>query len=392
MNTFPLSLTRRMAIKLSAIAGLAGLTPVSARLSAQQAGQFSLSLLVEGLDKPVFMVDPNDGSGRFLVVDQTGQILIWRDGAIEPTPWLDLSDRVSGGSEQGLLGLALHPSFAENGRLFVHYTDVNGNTLVERYEQASDNPDQVDTSTAFRVLSVEQPASNHNGGMMAFGPDGYLYIGLGDGGSQGDPSGNGQNLGVLLGKILRLDMDSDPGEGGYLIPTDNPFTAVFSARGEIWATGLRNPWRFSFDRATGDLWIADVGQNSYEEINVQPAGIGGQNYGWSLAEGFSCYNDPQCESNSNLTWPVFAYGRDVGISVTGGYVYRGAGIPSLDGVYFFGDYGTGYIWLLASNGDGTYSASEPVPTELNISSFAEDANGELYVIDLNGSIYRIAGV
>jgi len=197
---------------------------------------------------------------------------------------------------------------------------------------------------------------------------------------------------VLLGKILRLDIDSDPRGGGYLIPADNPFTAVFNARGEIWATGLRNPWRFSFDRSTGDLWIADVGQNSFEEINVQPAGAGGQNYGWSLAEGFSCYNDPECESNSNLTWPVFSYGRDVGISVTGGYVYRGAESPDLDGVYFCGDYGTGYIWLLASNGDGTYSASDPIPTELNISSFAEDAAGELYVIDLNGSIHRITGV
>lgn len=386
MSVFRFGFSRRAALML---AGIAGLAPVAERASAQDGDDFSLSLLVEGLDRPVFMVDANDGSGRFFIVEQSGRIRIWRDGALLDLPWLDLSGQISGGSEQGLLGLALHPAFAENGRIFVHYTDADGNTAIERYEQSAENSDQVDANSVFRVLSVEQPAPNHNGGMIAFGPDGYLYVGLGDGGDQGDPSGNGQNLGVLLGKILRLDIDADPGTGGYIIPADNPFVPLFDARGEIWSTGLRNPWRFSFDRKTGDMWIGDVGQNAFEEINFQAAGKGGQNYGWSLAEGFGCYNDPQCEDASGLTWPLFAYGRDVGIAVSGGYVYRGSAIPELEGAYFFGDYGTGNIWLLAANDDGAYSASDPIPTEFNISSFAEDSSGELYVVDLNGSIFQI---
>lgn len=388
MNLFRSSLTRRSTFVLPALAGLTSLAPA---VTAQEPGAFALSLLVEGLDRPVFMVDANDDSGRFFIVEQSGRILIWRNAALEETPWLDLSGSVTDGSEQGLLGLALHPDFAENGRLFVHYTDLDGATVVERYDQSAEHPDEVDRSTAFTLLTVEQPAPNHNGGMLAFGPDGYLYIALGDGGDQGDPSGNGQDQEVLLGKILRIDVDADPGNDNYRVPADNPLIGIDSARGEIWATGLRNPWRFSFDRATGDMWIGDVGQNAFEEIDFQPAGVGGLNYGWSLAEGLQCYNDPQCQSHTDLTWPVFAYGRDVGIAVTGGYRYRGSAITALEGVYLCGDYGTGYIWQLTSEDEETWVASDPFPTELNISSFAEDASGELYVIDLNGSIYQIVG-
>ncbi len=380
------TLTRRAALGFSAGLGIAF---AAGDAGAQDAASFSLSLLAEGLDKPLFLADPNDGSGRLFIVEQTGAIRILRDGAIEATPWLDLTESVSGSNEQGLLGLALHPEFTSNGLLFVHFTNLNGNTVVQRYQQSTDNSDQVDMDSGFTVLTVEQPAPNHNGGMLAFGPDGYLYIGLGDGGSQGDPSGNGQDLGVLLGKILRIDIDSDPGDGGYIVPVDNPFVQIFSARGEIWATGLRNPWRFSFDRETGDLWIGDVGQNSFEEIDFQPAGVGGLNYGWSLAEGPVCYNDPSCDTNDQLTWPVFTYGRDVGLSVTGGYVYRGETVSGLYGSYLCGDYGTGSIWVLTPDGNGEYSASDPIPTDLLISSFGEDAAGELYVLDLNGSVFQI---
>ena len=312
--------TRRRALGVTAALGL---SQFATEVAAQDVAVFALSLVAEGFDRPVFLADPNDESGRFFVVEQTGKIRILRNGELLPDPWLDLSGNVSGSSEQGLLGLALHPNFASNGIFFVHYTDLDGNTVVARYEQQSDKPDQVDMDSVFTVLTAEQPAPNHNGGMIVFGPDGYLYIGLGDGGNQGDPSGNGQNLGVLLGKILRLDVDTEPGEGGYIVPPDNPFVSDPDARGEIWATGLRNPWRFSFDRETNDLWIGDVGQNAFEEINREPAGTGGLNYGWSLAEGPVCYNDPDCESNELLTWPVFAYGRELGIAVSGGYVYRG---------------------------------------------------------------------
>ncbi len=379
------SVTRR---GLLMAAGALGMAQAMDGVSAQEE-PFGLSLLVEGLDSPLFMVDANDGSDRFLIVEQTGRIRIFQEGALLDTPWLDLSDQVSGGAEQGLLGLALHPKFAENGILFVDFTDLDGNTQVIRYTQRTDDPNQVDTSSAFTVLTVEQPAPNHNGGMLAFGPDGYLYVSLGDGGSQGDPDNNGQDLGTLLGKILRLDVDSDPGEDAYVIPPDNPFTDVVDARGEIWSYGLRNPWRFSFDRETGDLWIADVGQNAFEEVNWQPAGEGGQNYGWSRAEGFSCYNDPDCEEATDITWPVFTYGRDVGISISGGYVYRGTEVPALEGKYLCGDYGTGFIWILTPEDNGSVSASEPIPTDLTISSFAEDASGEHYVINLNGSVHRI---
>lgn len=386
MSQFQFTVSRRAALGLAAGLGASRLAGV---VGAQDAPAFSLSLLVEGLDQPLYLVDAADGSGRLFVVEKTGAIRIFQDGALHESLWLDLRDQVSSGGEQGLLGLALHPQFAENGILFVDYTDLDGNTQLVRYTQSEAGGNLVDPSTAFTVLSVDQPAPNHNGGMLAFGPDGYLYVGLGDGGSQGDPDGNGQNLGVLLGKILRIDVDADPGDEGYAVPADNPFVSNPDARSEIWATGLRNPWRFSFDRETGDMWIGDVGQNGFEEIDFQPAGMGGLNYGWSLAEGPVCYNDPACESNDQLTWPVFSYGRDVGIAVTGGYVYRGSAVPGLYGSYLLGDYGTGYLWTLTADGDGAYIASEPAPTDLLISSFGEDSSGELYVVDLNGSVFQI---
>ena len=370
--------------------GLAAASHIAGRAAGAQEAGFTLSSFAEGFDRPVFMADSDDGTGRMFVVEQGGLIWIVQDGEILADPFLDISDRVTGGSEQGLLGLALHPEFAENGTLFIDYTDLDGHTQIVRYRLSDDSPDQLDPDSGEVVITVEQPARNHNGGMLAFGPDSYFYIALGDGGRQGDPEGHGQDLSTLLGSILRIDVDSEPISGGYVIPEDNPFVTVEGAAKEIWSYGLRNPWRFSFDRATGDLWIGDVGQNAFEEVDRQPAGEGGQNYGWNLAEGDACYADENCES-ADIVWPVFTYGRDLGITVVGGYVYNGEAIPSLVGSYLLGDYGTGFIWVLTPDGDGAYSASEPIPTDLTISSFAEDAAGELYVIDLSGAVYQIVG-
>jgi glucose/arabinose dehydrogenase len=370
-------------------AGLAA-APLLGRPARAQEAEFTLSAFAEGFERPLFMADPNDGTGRMFVVEQVGHIHVVIDGELLLEPMLNIEDQVTGGSEQGLLGLALHPNFAGNGTLFIDYTDLDGNTQVVRYTIADDNPDRLDPDSAQVVISVEQPARNHNGGMLAFGPDGYFYVSLGDGGNQGDPEGHGQNRGTLLGSILRLDVDSEPVEGGYVIPEDNPFVQTEGAMSEIWHYGLRNPWRFSFDRETGDMWIGDVGQRAFEEVDFQPAGVGGMNFGWSLAEGFECYSDENCQ-DADIDWPVFAYGRDLGIAVTGGYVYRGEAVPSLAGRYLLGDYGTGYMWVLTPDGDGAYTPSDPIPTDLSISSFAEDAAGELYVIDLSGGIYQIVG-
>jgi glucose/arabinose dehydrogenase len=376
--------SRRAALlgALSAPAALVGMGPVTA-----QAPEFGFDRVAEGFDLPVFMADPGDGSDRKFVVEQSGRIRLVRAAGIRNEPFLDLSGSISFSYEQGLLGLALHPNFIENQTIFVNFTDLEGTTQVVRYRVSRSRPNLIDPETAQTILSVPQLAANHNAGMLAFGQDGYLYVALGDGGGRGDPGEHGQNLSTLLGSILRLDVDSV--EEGYAIPPDNPFVEVEDARPEIWSYGLRNPWRFSIDRETGDLWIGDVGQNAWEEVDFQPEGVGGLNFGWNRAEGFACYADPACESAEGLTWPVFAYGREFGLSVVGGYVYRGSAIPDLAGRYLCGDYGTGYIWVLTPQDDGSVVASDPIPADLTISSFAEDAEGELYVIDLGGAIYQI---
>jgi glucose/arabinose dehydrogenase len=351
-----------------------------------------LDEVASGLSQPVDIVDPNDGSGRLFIVEKTGTIRILKDGKLSDTPFLDISDHVSTGSEQGLLSLAFDPKFKQNGVFYIDYTNSDGNTRVERWTVSNDDPDQADANSVFQILAVDQPYLNHNGGLLMFGPEGDLYIGLGDGGSQGDPNGNGQNLDTLLGKILRIEVDPGNTDAGhpYSIPKDNPFVDQQNARPEIWAYGLRNPWRFSFDMETGDLYIADVGQSSFEEIDFQPSDSkGGQNYGWNIMEGDSCYATSPCDQ-SGLTLPVFAYSHDSGCSVTGGYVYRGEDSPSLDGVYLFADYCSGLLWGLGKNADGAWVASQPVDTGLSVSSFGEDASGELYVTDLNGGVYKVA--
>ncbi len=342
--------------------------------------------IFDGLNKPVDYIDANDGSGRFFILDQDGRVLISVGGDLLETPWLDLSQDVSTGSEQGLLGMALDPGFGDNGRVFVSYTDTEGNSQIVRYTVDSGDANRLDPSSATTILSLEQPYSNHNGGDIVFGPDGLLYIGFGDGGGQGDPDDRAQDPAVLFAKILRIDVSGD--QEPYGIPTDNPFVDTANFAPETFAWGFRNPWRFGFDRETGDLWIGDVGQDNIEEIDLVPAGTSGQNFGWSVMEGNECFRTDGCDE-TDLTLPVDQYTHDYGCSVIGGYVYRGSAIPDLVGTYLFADYCSGNLWGLTADGDGAYTASGTLETGYNPSSFAQDASGELYLLDLNGGIYRI---
>jgi len=340
-----------------------------------------LQRVVGGLDTPVGIANAGDGSGRLFVVEKPGRIRIVRNGALSSIPFLDITDRVgSGGSEQGLLGLAFHPAYVQNGVFIVNYTDQQGTTVVARFSVSSE-PSLADPASEVILLTVGQPASNHNGGHLAFGPDGYLYIGLGDGGGADDRYGNGQNGQTLLGAMLRLDVDS---KVPYAVPADNPFVGSPAVQHEIWALGLRNPWRYSFDRLTGKLYIADVGQNKFEEINVQPADSGGgENYGWPIMEAAHCFPDDAGCDRSGLVLPVAEYDHSQGCSVTGGYVYRGRGFPLLSGIYLFGDYCSGRIWGLAPAGDG-WRVAQLAHAGVQISSFGEDEAGELYVLDMGG--------
>lgn len=366
---------------------IATLTPDQVRLR--------LEPVYDGFQLPVFLTHAGDGSGRSFVVEKTGKIWVIDGGAVQATPFLDLSAKITtSGNEQGLLGMAFAPNFAESGHVFVNYTDRQGTTVVERYTVSAGDRNQADAQSAFTVLTVAQPASNHNAGMVDFGPDGYLYVPLGDGGASNDRFGHGQNPDTLLAKILRLDVTSDPTQP-YLIPADNPFVNADwdgrPVRDEVWAIGLRNPWRTSFDRATGDFWIADVGQNQIEEINVVQSGApGGYNLGWPIMEGLSCFNASDCDQNG-LTLPVIDY-RHVGgnCSVTGGYVYRGSAFPQWQGIYFYGDFCSGRIWALAPDGNGGWSNAEVLDSDLTLSSFGEDEAGELYALDYgSGVIYRL---
>jgi glucose/arabinose dehydrogenase len=382
---------RVLVIALIAISTLMLPAPSPAQVTEFDPADFSFSteLVVDGLTNPVQLVDPGDGSGRMFIVQQTGQIVILRDGEVAGDPFLDISDRVSSGSEQGLLSMAPHPDFGENGTFLIYYTDADGNTQVERWQVDAGNPDLADRGSAETILTVEQPYTNHNGGLLLFGPDGYLYIGLGDGGAGGDPENNGQNVGTLLGSILRIDVDSTSGDLPYGIPDSNPFVGQEGARPEIWAYGLRNPWRFSFDRETGDLLIADVGQNAIEEASIAPAGEGGLNFGWDILEGPECYAVADCDPSGTVLPFFWYYQEDGGCSITGGYVYRGQVIPELTGAYLVGDYCSGLVWGVAIAEDGSGVPSEPVETEPGISSFAEDTSGELYLVNRRGAIYAI---
>ena len=352
--------------------------------SAQPLSGVSLQWVAGGFEKPVFLT--HAGNQRLFVVEQVGKIqLIDEAGNRLSTPFLDIVGRVnSGASEQGLLSVAFHPQYAGNGRFFVNYTNRNGSTVVSEF-QVSEDGNVADAGSERILLIVPQPYENHNGGQIQFGLDGYLYIGMGDGGSAGDPHGHGQDAGTLLGSLLRIDVDfSEP----YAIPSDNPFLNDDSARVEAWAIGLRNPWRFSFDRLTGDLFVADVGQNSFEEISWMPAGAAsGGNFGWKVMEGFNCYENAGCDPSPFIP-PIHHYGRDEGCSVTGGYIYRGSQSPALFGHYLFSDYCLGQIWSLAQF-NGVWTRTLLLDTNYNVSSFGEDANGELYLLNYAGEVYKI---
>ncbi len=345
----------------------------------------ALAPLAEDLARPVFAGHAGDGSGRIFVLEKAGRIVALNADGSQALTFLDIRGRVgSDASEQGLLGLAFDPAFAANGRLFVNYTDKDGDTVISRF-QANPERTAADPASETVLLTAAQPASNHNGGMLAFGPDGYLYAGLGDGGGADDSYGNGQDLNTILGTLLRLDVSGEDA----VVPADNPFVEQESARPEIWAYGLRNPWRFSFDRLTGQMWIADVGQNLWEEVNVQPAGSrGGENYGWPIMEGTHCFQASTCD-REGLTLPVAEYSHDLGCSITGGYVYRGAAQPALQGVYFYGDYCSGRIWGVAPTADGAWQAAELLESDAQISSFGETEDGELVVVDYAGNLFRL---
>ncbi len=362
---------------------------------AQLPTPYRLVEVASGFSRPLDLTHAGDGSGRLFVVEQSGQIKIVQDGQVLPEPFLDVSDRISpealgnGYTERGLLGLAFHPNYAENGFFFIDYTDHNGHTVIARYRVSEDDPNRADPQSAEPILYVQQPYANHNGGQLAFGPDGYLYVSLGDGGSGGDPESNGQNLRTLLGTLLRLDVDTEAGEG-YVVPEDNPFVDRKDARPEIWAWGLRNVWRFSFDRATGDLYMADVGQNKWEEINFQPADSqGGENYGWNAYEGSHPYSGK--EPASEVVMPILEYGHENGwCSVTGGYVYRGEALPGLQGYYLYSDWCTGTIWAAQRDENGDWQSLISLESGRQVSSFGEDEDGELYLVDYAGSVLRFA--
>lgn len=339
-------------------------------------GAYEWRLVINGLTRPVDLQSAYDGSGRLFIIEKYGAIRIFKDGLLFPQPFLNINDRVNDSSnEMGLLGLAFHPSFEQNGYFYVNYTGDGGHTRISRFTASGDI---ADPNSEKVLMVVDQPFPNHNGGVVTFGPDGYLYLGLGDGGAGGDPLKNGQDKSSLLGKILRIDVNNgDP----YAIPSDNPFG------NEVWAYGLRNPWRMAFDRVTGDLWIGDVGQGDWEEIDHLPAGSpGGANFGWSLMEG--SYGYDTAVPQPGLLLPAAEYNHDFGCSVTGGYVYRGA-MPEWNGVYLYGDYCSGIVWGLVLV-NGQWQSQILFEAGLRITSFGEDEAGELYLVSDTGSVYILA--
>jgi glucose/arabinose dehydrogenase len=340
---------------------------------AEDPPRVALELVADGISEPVYVAAAPEGDGRLFVVERSGRIRVIDDGVLAEAPFLDISDQVSVGGERGLLSMAFHPEFAENGRFYVDYTDGAGDTRVSEF-LVPQGGERADRSSERRLLHVEQPYSNHNGGQLQVGPDGRLYVGMGDGGSAGDPHDHAQDDGSQLGKLLRLALDGEP------------------AAWETYAKGLRNPWRFSFDRETGDLWIGDVGQNGVEEIDLLPAGSeAGANLGWSGFEGSQVYDGGRAAEldRGRLVWPADEYGHDLGRSVTGGYVYRGTAVDGLQGWYLFGDYLSGRVWALDTR-DGERVRLEGADGAVEaLVSFGEDAAGELYVVSLAGRVFRI---
>jgi glucose/arabinose dehydrogenase len=381
---------------VSASAGASG-EPTASPVPVPPTGpdRLRLSQVAGGLADPIGIAAADDGSGRMFVNERAGRIrIIGPGGNLQADPFVDLSNRIAAGGERGLLGLVFHPAFVDNRRLFVHYSRAGDGATVVSELRATANLATADPSSERVLLTVAQPFANHNGGQLAFGPDGYLYIGLGDGGSAGDPLGNAQNPNVLLGKILRIDVDGPPqGRRPYALPPDNPFGPDGANPGaglpEIWAMGLRNPWRFSFDPRSGDLFIGDVGQGSWEEIDRQPGdSAGGENYGWNAMEGRHCYQDAECDQDAHVK-PMAEYGHDAGCSVTGGYVYRAGAQPTLQGVYVFADYCSGLIFTLQAD-VRTNAPKLVLESGLSISAFGTDEDGEIYLADISGGgVYHV---
>jgi glucose/arabinose dehydrogenase len=344
--------------------------------------------VASGLDSPLDIATRPADATSMLLAEQSGRLRVIRDGTLSETPFLDIGDAVQAGGEQGLLGVAVHPDPAD-GRVVVYYTDRTGAQVVSTFRARDDDPDRADPASEVRLLEMADQFGNHNGGGLQFGPDGYLYISTGDGGGGGDPLDSGRRLDTLLAKVLRIDIDA-PGSGDvpYGIPSDNPFVGVEGARPEIWATGLRNPWRMRFDTATGDLWIGDVGQGEREEIDLAPAGVGGLDFGWNIMEGTACYRSDECEQEG-LTLPIAEYGHDEGCSVTGGTVYRGEAQPALVGWYVLSDYCSGRFWLLDSTAGAGQTPIAVLDSGRNISAIARGPDDELYATDLAGSLLRV---
>jgi glucose/arabinose dehydrogenase len=350
--------------------------------------QITLTPFVSGFSSPLDLENAGDSTNRLFVVEQAGTIRIIQNGAIVPTPFLDITSKVTSGGETGLLGVTFHPSFAQHPLFYVNYTrTVSGQlqTVIAEYQVAAGNPNLADPNSERILLIVNQPFANHNAGQLAFGPDGMLYFGLGDGGSGGDPLGNGQNLQTLLGKMLRIDVDHTAGTKPYAIPADNPFASGGGLQ-EIWAYGFRNPWRFSFDNATGRLFVADVGQDAFEEIDIVTKGA---NYGWNIMEGSHCFNPSSGCNMSGLTLPIIDYAHSEGDTVIGGYLYRGSLIPALQGAYIFGDFSNGKVWMLQETTPGSWTRTQLLSTGKPISSFGRDEAGELYAVDYSGSVLQV---
>lgn len=362
---------------------------ITTRNTAPDPTAVELVEVYDDLRRPLFMTHADDGSGRAFIVEQGGIIHVYHAEGARST-FLDVSDLVSVAAnqnvytERGLLGLAFHPDYAENGTFFINYTNRAGATVIARY-QVSDDPNVADAESGAIIFMLTQPFPNHNGGHMAFGPDGYLYVSVGDGGAAGDPLNAGQNPQTLLGTIMRVDVNSDD---GYAIPDDNPFIDGVAGAPEVWSYGWRNPWRFSFDRATGDMYIGDVGQNQWEEINYEAAdSAGGLNYGWKAFEATRIYDSNI--SAPSAVQPIAEYNHSEGCSVTGGYVYRGAAIPDLQGAYLYSDYCTGRIWYAYRNASGAWVSDVFFDADMQVSSFGEDEDGELYLVNYRGSVHQL---
>jgi glucose/arabinose dehydrogenase len=399
---------RRAGLAMAASALLLSMLPASATagigpapitdggvLSAPTSSTIRL-VKVADVAKPVLVTSPRDGTDRQFIVGKGGRIRVIENGTLLSASFLDISRSVSTGSEQGLLGLAFHPSYSTNRKFYVNYTDTNGNTVVREYKASSSNRNVVESGSGRTILRITQPYSNHNGGMLAFGRDGYLYIGTGDGGSAGDPGNRAQSIDSLLGKILRINVNGTTSTRAYKIPSSNPYVGR-SGRDEIWQRGLRNPWRFSFDRSSGSLWIGDVGQKRYEEVDRAIRTTSGPgkavNWGWRVMEGRHCYKPSSGCSTTGKKKPLVEYSHSSNgrCAVTGGYVYRGSAIPALTGWYIYGDYCSGEVWAVSA---GASSPATPVRllgtgSGRLISGFGEDASGRLYLCDLNGAVYRI---